>query len=215
LKQTDKYSTLVFLIQKLDEFRAFKRSDPEKLRNYFMSEGYSSLFERIKKDLDSIAFFPEKMPGVPKLMKAAAVARQLFPLCFFSFVLAFLIKIGVFKVLNQNLYSLFLFTPMVIIFGFIITDQIVRRKIAQYEESHSDLHLEEKMNIKRAVEELSAALCKKIRTYNLDPTKYRMRLFFGDYSGLQVESEYREKVMFLFRKKYLRFMVKPAGKKSR
>ena len=178
-----------------------------------MTEGYSSLFERIKPDLDSIAFVPERMSGVPNLIKAAAVIRQLFPLCFISFILALLIKLGIFKILNENLYYFFLITPVVIMFAFVLTDQIVRRTIARYENEHPDLHKEEKKNIKRATEELLSSLNKNIRIYNLDPVKYRMRLYFDDYSGLDIEREYRERVMFVFKKKYSRFMVKPKGKR--
>ncbi len=213
VKQTDKFLNILFLIQKLDEFRAFRRSNPENLRSYFMTEGHSSLFERIKPDLEKIAFVPEKIPGVPNLMKVAAVIRQLFPLCFISFVLAFLIKIGIFKILNESLYYFFMITPVVIMFTFVLMDQIARKMIVQYEDKHPDLHEDEKKNIKRAAEELLASLNKNISIYKLDPIKYRMRLYFDDYSGLEIESEYRERVMFVFKKKHSRFKAKPKSKR--
>lgn len=212
-KHIDRSLNILFLIQKLDEFRAFKRSNPENLRSHFSTEGYSSLFERIRPDLKNIAFIPEKMPGVPNLLKAAAVIRQLFPLCFISFVLAFLIKIGIFKILSENLYYFFMITPVVILFAFVFMDQVVRRMIGKYEDKHPDLHEKEKKNIKRAAEELLASLNREISIYKLDPIKYRMRLYFDDYSGLEIESEYRERVMFVFKKKHSRFKAKPKGKK--
>ena len=203
-----------FLILKLDEFRAFRRSNPERLRDSFMKTGNSKIFEQIKPALERIAFFPETIPKVASLMKSAALLRQLFPLCFFSIILAFLIRIGVFKIINTNLYNIFLYTPIVIMFMFIIIDQIVRRRIAAAEQKQPELHQIEKQQFKTAVQELLSQLNRELRIYKEDKTKYRLRLYFSDYKGVVIEKEYRENVMFVFKKQHSRFRALPTDKQG-
>ena len=210
-EKEEKLKALSFLIVKLDEFRALRRSDPERLRSAFLNAGFGGLFERIKADLERIAFFPETLPNLGGRLRLVGILRQLFPLCFFSIVLAFLIRIGIFKILDVKLYNFFLYIPIGIMFAFIVVDQSIRRVIGRYEEEHPELHATEREVCKRAVQELLDLLHREIRTYSLDTGKFRLRLYFDDYKGITVLKEYRERIMFVFKKKYSRFIVEPGS----
>jgi hypothetical protein len=202
----EKLKNLSFLIMKLDEFRAFRRSNPEYLRAPSVKCGVSHIFERIKPDLETIANFPETLPDVLKLIRVVVVLRKLLPLCIFSMVLALLIRAGVFKVLNPILFYIMLILPMSIMFLFIVVDQVVRRKIARAENNNPELHTKEKENIKQAINEITRRVSQDISVDRGEAEKYKMKLYFDDYKGVIANKEYRERVMIFVKKKYSRFL---------
>lgn len=194
-----------YLISQLDSVRAFRRVDPSKLEDSVNKTNAANVWSRIRPSIERIAYLPDSLPGLSNLIRITATLRLLFPLCFFSFILALLIRVGIFPVNNIFLYNLFLFGPLVIMFSFIVVDFIIRKKVARYEEEHPALHVEEKDQIKKAVEELILKFIREMKLYKENPDRYQMRLYFGDYRGTTVINEHREKIFGVFKRKYSTF----------
>ena len=150
----EKLAQFQYLVAQLDSIRAFRRIHPSKLEEPVMKTGTTNLWNRIRPGVEKIVFLPETIPGMASLIRTAATLRMLFPLCFFSFILGILIRVGIFAVASSALYNIFLIAPIVIMLAFVVVDFTIRKRVARYEEKHPDLHVEEKEQIKRAVEEL-------------------------------------------------------------
>ena len=138
-------------------------------------------------------------------IRVAATLRMLFPLCFFAFILGILIRVGILPLANAILYNLFLIAPIVIMLAFVVVDFTIRKRVARHEEQHPDLHVEEKEQIRRAIDELILQFIREMKLYKENPDRYQMRLYFDDYRGITVLNERRDKIFGVFNRSYSTF----------
>ena len=206
---------LHFLIQQLDGIRAFRRVDPARLEQSFERLELFRIWGSIKKEVGRIAYFPETIPGLPKLIKITTALRSLFPIALLSLALSVFIRLGILPMPTTSVYLIFLFVPLALMAVFISVDLTVRRRIAAQERADPELHNEEKRRIKAVIDELLNRLNIEIRLKKEDPNRYRMRLYFNDYPGIVVLSEKIDRVFGVFRRGYYRYVSVPSGKKSR
>jgi hypothetical protein len=206
---------LHFLIQQLDGIRAFRRVDPGGLQQSFERLELFRLWGSIKNDVHRIAYFPETIAGLPKLIKITTTLRSLFPIALLSLALSVFIRLGILPMPTTSVYLIFLFVPLAIMAAFISIDLTVRRRIAAAEKANPELHVEEKQRIKQVIIELLKRLNIEIRLKRDDPNRYRMRLYFNDYPGVVVLAEKFDRVFGVFRRSYYRHLSIPSGKKSR
>jgi hypothetical protein len=206
---------LHFLIQQLDGIRAFRRVDPGRLEQSFERLELYRLWGSIKKDVQRIAYFPEAIPGLPKLIRITTTLRSLFPIALLSLALSVFIRLGILPMPTTSVYLIFLFVPLTIMAVFISIDLTVRRRIAAEERANPELHAEEKQRIKAVIAELLKRLNTEIHLKKVDPNRYRMRLYFNDYPGILVLSEKLDRVFGIFRRSYYRYVSIPSGKNIR
>jgi hypothetical protein len=206
---------LHYLIQQLDGIRAFRRVDPARIQQSFERLELYRLWGRIKDDLQRVAYFPETIPGLPKLIRISTTFRSLFPIALISLALSVFIRLGIFPMPTQSVYLIFLFVPLAIMAVFISVDLTVRRRIAAAEKANPDLHLEEKKRIREVIVDLLNRLNIEIRLKKQDPSRYRMRLYFGDYPGITVLSEKVERVFGVFPRSYSRYLSVPSATKKK
>jgi hypothetical protein len=204
---------LHFLIRQLDSICAFRRAGTAALEASFQGVNLKNTWEKIKPDVETIAFFPNTIPEILKLVKSVALLRALFPICFFSFILSVLMMIGIIPVSNKFVLLFFLLLPIAVMLAFILIDLTIRRKIIKYEKEHSDLHSEEKRRIKKVVEELITKLSKRIKEQSESPSNFKMRLFYDDYKGIEILKRKRERVYGIFKKKYFTYIAVPSLKR--
>ena len=152
---------------------------------------------------------------MPKLIRITTTLRSLFPIALVSLVLSVLIRLGIFPLPTTSVYLIFLFVPLAIMAAFISVDLTVRKRIAAEERKNPQLHNEEKRRIKEVIDDLLNRLNIEIRLKNEDSSRYRMRLYFNDYSGDRVLAEKMERVFGVFRRSYYRYLSVPSGKKKR
>jgi hypothetical protein len=206
---------LHFLIQQLDGIRAFRRVDPGRIQQSFERLELYRLWGSIKNDVQRIAYFPETIPGLPKLIKITTTLRSLFPIALLSLALSVFIRLGILPMPTTSVYLIFLFVPLTIMAAFISVDLTVRKRIAAEERADPELHTEEKQHIKAVIDELLNRLNIEIRLKRDDPNRYRMRLYFKDYPGAVVLSEKIDRVFGVFRRSYSRYLSIPSGRKAR
>lgn len=206
---------LHFLIQQLDGIRAFRRVDPSRMEQAFARLELFKIWGRIKNDVQRIVYFPESIPGLPRLIKISTTLRSLFPIALLSLVLSVLIRLGIFPMPTPSVYLIFLFVPLAIVAAFVSVDLTVRKRIAAEEKKNPQLHIEEKRRIKEAVDDLLNRLNIEIRLKKEDPSRYRMKMYFGDYPGALVLSEKVERVFGVFRRSYSRYVSIPFRKRKK
>jgi hypothetical protein len=206
---------LHFLIQRLDGIRAFRRVDPEHLEKSFERLDLLGIWGRIKADVHRIAYFPETIAGLPRLIKITTTLRSLFPIALLSLALSVLIRLGIFPTPATSVYLIFLFVPLAILAAFVSLDLTVRKRIAAVEKQNPELHTREKQRIKEVVVDLLSRLNVEIRLKKEDPNRYRMRLYFDDYPGANIISEKVDRVFLVFPRSYSRYVAVPSGKRER
>ena len=204
---------LHFLIRQLDSICAFRRAGIEALEASFQRVNLTNTWEKIRPDVETIAYFPNTIPKILKLVKSVAFLRALFPICFFSFILSVLLMIGIIPVSNKFVSLFFLFLPTAVMIAFILIDFTIRRKIIKYEKEQPNLHSEEKRRIKKVIEELIIKLSKRIKRQSESPSNYKMHLFYDDYKGIEILKRKRESVYGIFKKNYFTYIAVPSLKR--
>lgn len=204
---------LHFLIRQLDSICAFRRTGTAALEASFQRVNLTNTWEKIKPDVETIAFYPNTIPEIFRLVKSVAFLRALFPICFLSFILSVLMMIGIIPVSNKFVSLFFLFLPIMVMIAFILIDFTIRRKIVKHEKEQPNLHSEEKGRIKKVIEELIMKLSKRIKKQRESPSNYKMRLFYDDYKGIEILKRKRESVYGIFKKKYFTYIAVPSLKR--
>jgi len=170
----------------------------------------TGVWKRIKHDVEGIVYFPNAIPGLPRLMKIVATLRTFFPLCLGLIIFSLLIRLGFVPMVPLTVFYALLVLPMLIIIAFVSVDFTIRRKVAKYEGEHPAMQSEEKEHIKAVVEELIMKLLKGIKSRGENPNDYKMKLFYGDYKGIMIIKERREKIYGIFKKKYSTYIAIPS-----
>jgi hypothetical protein len=201
----EKLAQFQYLVAQLDSIRAFRRVHPSKLEDSVAKTSSSNVWNRIKPGVEKIAFLPESIPGLPNFIRVAATLRMLFPLCFFAFIMGILMRAGIFPIVSVFFYNLLLIAPIVIMLVFVAVDFTIRRRVARYEEQHPDLHVEEREQIKRAIDELILQFIREMKLYKDNPERYQMKLYFNDYHGTTVINQRRESIFGVFKRRYSTF----------
>ena len=53
-------------------------------------------------------------------------------------------------------------------------------------------------------------LLKEIKSRGENPSNYKMKLFYGDYKGIMIIKERREKIYGIFKRKYSTYIAIPS-----
>ncbi len=209
-REIDKLSDLRYLILQLDSIRAFRRARTKGLDDSFERINSTSMWKKIRHDVEGIIYFPNTISGVLSLIKIVATLRAFFPFCLGLMIFALLIRLGFIPMVPLTVFYILFVLPVLIMGAFVSVDFIIRRKVAKYEGEHPAMQNEEKEHIKAVIEELITKLLKEIKSRGENPGDYRMKLFHGDYKGVMIIKERREKIYGIFKRKYSTYIVIPS-----
>jgi hypothetical protein len=197
----DRLDNLCQLIVNLDSIRAFRRVDPEVIREGFQimgSKEFTDMWKSIKHDVEKIVYSPiTEIKGLPTLMRLAAFLKLLTSLTSIFMVLVLAANLRPPEKLPIPLPMIFrgwiAFTiaitlSLTSIIALMTVDYTIRRKIIKYEEGHSEKFSAGRQRIKNVIEKLVEKLAEGIKQSGEDPQKYKMILFFK-YKGLKVIKE--------------------------
>lgn len=207
----EKLENLCQLILYLDGVRAFRRVEPELIKEGFQKMGtkeFTDMWKSIRHDVEKIAYNPiTEIRGLPTLMKLVALLKLLVPLSSIFMVLVIAAHFRPPEKLPLPLPSVFReWITLTIAFTFsfatiialVTLDYTIRRKIIKYEEKHCEKFSAGRERIRNVIERLVKVLAKELERNGEDPKKYKMILFFK-YKGLKVIKEDRGKIL---RRKY-------------
>lgn len=209
-REIDRLSDLRYLVLQLDGIRSFRRVGTEGIENSFKRINSTGVWRKIKPDVEEIVYFPNAIPGLLRLIKVVATLRKLFFTCLILMILALLIRFGFAPMLTPTIYYALLAFPMLIMLAFVSVDFTIRRRVAKYEEEHPTMQSGEKEHIKAVIEELIMKLLKGIKSRGENPNAYKMKLFYGDYKGIMIIKERREKIYGIFKRKYSTYIAIPS-----
>lgn len=198
----DSLGDIRYIIRQLDAIRAFRRNDPSRLAQVMEFRGLKDVYEKVRPSIEEIIYLPNRLPGIKVLLQITGTLRSFFTIAVISIVLAMLMRTGLFPVINLVIYRLLLYVPLVVLLGFVVTDFILRRRIAGYEKKHPNLHAEERENLRDAVNRVIARMQRDLRERQVSPDDYPLLLHFCDYEGLMVLKRVQPRSMLVFRKKY-------------
>jgi hypothetical protein len=214
-RRSTREGELGFLIQKLDGIRAFRRSNPQMIEDCFYKLYQEGLWNRIRKDVRAIAFFPNTIPQIGRLIKIAQVLRMFFPLATMAIIFAVVTRFGILPVLNRTLYFIMILIPALMIGSLLPLDLIIRRKVIKYQGARPDLFFEEKERIKGVVDELAIKLAVELKHRRQRADQYVMYLYFDDYKAMEILGEKPERMLGIIKKRYTRFKVVPSPVRKR
>lgn len=202
--------SLCNLIMTLDSIRAFRRFDPETIKEKFQSLGskeFTEMWKEIRHDVEKIAYVPLHVKGVPSLMKLVMILRALVPMVALLTLLSITARLPLYERILPKPLTIFKNPLAFVITGvasfatittLITVDFTIRRRIIRYEETHADKFSKGRERIEKVIERLIEKLAKEIKSRGEDPSKYKMTLYFK-YKGLKI---LREKRGGIFRRKY-------------
>lgn len=197
-KKQEDLKDLCLLISQLDGLRVFQRVKPEIIKDAFekmKSKDLEREWKKIRHDVEEIVYLPTKIQGLGTLVTLATILKLLIPA---SLIFVFLARVHFIVII-----TLAITIPNV----FIITDFIIRRKIAKYEEKHKEKFSKGKERIKEVTQRLILELMKKVKRSGGDPADYKIKLLFKDYKGIKIIKESRGRI---FKKKYPNYTVIPS-----
>lgn len=207
-------NALCHLIMILDGLRAFRRVQPETVKNAFMnlkSKDIAKKWTEIRNDVKKIVYMPLEIPKIEVWMKATLVLRYLFTISLIPSFLIFMSRFfsrsaGSLIYLDERIAAILIIFPLVIGQISIIFDYIVRRKVASYEQAHSEKYRYKREKIKTVTQMAIKKLAQLIRKWNEDPETYKLRLYFDDYDYIKVTKKSRGRI---FKRSYYVYEATP------
>ncbi|RLG76378.1 MAG: hypothetical protein DRO23_00855 [Thermoprotei archaeon] len=193
---------LIFIIESLDSYRVGKVKSIKPIESAFyeLSFDIPLKWKSIRRILEIILRFPLKNGRMFKWYRRLSMSKYLVyagvPILFVSAVLVYLPGYGI-------LPWLILLVGLVIVYTSTLMNIIGVRKIYRFYEEHIDELRSKTTKLKNAIQILINAMRKLISEYNMDPTKYALRLYNADYDGIEILAEPGR-----YRRKYL-CLVKP------
>ncbi|MEM4474311.1 MAG: hypothetical protein QXY75_04990 [Candidatus Bathyarchaeia archaeon] len=211
LDKKERLENLCQLISYLDGIRAFRRVEPELIKEGFQKMGskeFTEMWKSIRHDIEKIVYTPiTEIEGVQTLMRLVALLKLLTQLSSIFMVIVLACNLRPPEKLPIPLPPIFRGWPILtiaVMFSFammialVVVDYAVRRKIIKYEREHEDKFRPGRERLKIIIEKLVEKLAEELKLSGEDPQKYKMILFFK-YKGLKVIKENRGKIL---RRKY-------------
>jgi len=207
--QREELNNLCQLIVDLDSIRAFRRIEPELLKQSFQKTKSAEIMDEwkaIRHDVEKISYMPTEIEGLPTLMRLAAFLKLLAPVVSIFMVLTLASRGS--KTLPIPLPAIFGERAIFVIavslsFGltlaFVMVDYTIRRRVIKYEETHIEKFGTGRKRIENVIRKLVERLAKELKRRNEDPNNFKLTLYYK-YEGLKVIKESRGRIL---RRKYL------------
>jgi len=224
-KEIDPVSQLAQCITLLDDTRAYRRKDVERIDEAFAAlkktrfKEHYDMWVKARPAAEKIADMPLKIPGVPRMIRALAwikVANRVGLIVLIGFLAIQIVPVWR-RVLGQHpfgghafLYSMIAVMIVVIAMNCAtVVDYRIRKKIIRYEAETKDLYAPQREKMKECVGKMMKSLAKEANRSGKNPEYYKLVLYFDDYENTKVVNQWRPKVMFVFKKSYSHFEVVP------
>jgi len=224
-KEEDPVSTLARCIVLLDDLRAYRRKDIDKIDDTFsrlkksrFKEHYD-LWVKTRPSAERIVDMPLKVNGVRSLIRNLAwlkVADR-----FGIIVVIFLIAIQIVPAWkralgpdplggNLFLYSMVSVVAVVILVNLgTVIDYVIRKRIIAYESTTMDEYAADRNKMKDGVNKMMKSLAREANRSDSDPQQFGLVLYFDDYDHIQVIKQWKPKSLGLFKKSYNYYQVIP------
>jgi len=224
-KEEDPVSTLARCIVLLDDIRAYRRKDVERIEDTFSKlkksrfKEHYDLWVKVRPSAERIVDMPLKVEGVPRIIRSLAwlkVANR-----FGIIVVIFLIAIQIVPAWKRALgpqpfgghlflYSLVAVVAVVVLVNLgTVLDYIIRRRIIAYESSTTDEYAGDRNRMREGINKMMKSLAREANRSENNPQDFGLVLYFDDYEHIQVVKQWKPKSMGIFKKPYNYYQVIP------
>jgi hypothetical protein len=217
-KKVDPVSQLAQCIALLDDTRAYKRKDVDRIDMAFLElkktrfKEHYDMWVKARPAADKIADMPLKIPGVERMIRSLAwikIANRVGLIVLILFV-AIQIVPAWRRVLGPHpfgghafLYSMIAVLVVVVAMNYAtVVDYRIRKKVIRYEKETQDLYAPSREKMKECVNKMLRSLAREANRGGEKPEDYRMILYFDDYDNIKVVNKWRPKSMFVFKKPF-------------
>jgi hypothetical protein len=224
-EEEDPITTLARCIVLLDDIRAYRRKDVERIDEVFSRlkktrfKDHYEIWVKARPAAEKIVDMPEQVEGVPKLIRAISWLRVANRVALIGLVFFLAIQIVPiwrrtlgpdFLEGNAFLYSTISVLVLVVAMNFqTYLDFRVRKKIVAYEEATMDQYSSSREKMKSCVDKMLHSLAKETVKSGVDTRYWGLILYFDDYDNIQVVKQWRPKSMWIFKKSYNHYQVIP------
>ncbi len=224
-KEIDPVSQLAQCITLLDDTRAYRRKDVERIDEAFADlkktrfKEHYDMWVKARPAAEKIADMPLKIPGVERMIRTLAwikVANRVGLIVLIGFLAVQIVPVWR-TVLGRHpfgghafLYSMIAVLIVVIAMNYAtVMDYRIRKKVIKYEAETQDLYAPQREKMKECVGKMMKSLAKEANRSGKNPEYYKLVMYFDDYDNIKVVNQWRPKVMFVFKKSYSHFEVLP------
>jgi len=224
-KEMDPVSQLAQCITLLDDTRAYRRKDVERIDEAFVAlkktrfKEHYDMWVKARPAAEKIADMPLKIPGVQRMIRTLAwikVANRVGLIFLIGFLAIQIVPVWR-RVLGPHpfgghafLYSMIAVIIVVVAMNYAtVMDYRIRKKVIKYEAETKDLYAPQREKMKECVGKMMKSLAKEANRSGKNPEYYKLVLYFDDYDNIKVVNQWRPKVMFVFKKSYSHFEVVP------
>lgn len=217
-KKVDPVSQLAQCIAFLDDTRAYKRKDVDRIDQAFSElkktrfKDHYDMWVKARPAAEKIADMPLKIPGVERMIRSLAwikIANRVGLIVLIGFV-AIQIVPAWRRVLGPHpfgghafLYSMIAVLVVVVAMNYAtVVDYRIRKKVIRYEKETQDQYAPYRAKMKECVNKMLRSLAKEANRGGERPEDYRMILYFDDYDNIKVVNKWRPKSMFVFKKSF-------------
>jgi hypothetical protein len=224
-KELDPVSQLAQCIALLDDTRAYRRKNVERIDEAFAAlkktrfKEHYDMWVKARPAAEKIVDMPMKIPGVQGMISSLAwikVANRVGLIVLIVFLAIQIVPVWR-RMLGPHPFggNAFLYTVIVALIVVIamnyasVVDYRIRKKVIKYEAETKDLYAPEREKMKDCVGKMMKSLAKEANRSGTNPEYYKLVLYFDDYDNIKVVNQWRPKVMFVFKKSYSHFEVLP------
>lgn len=224
-KEIDPVSQLAQCITLLDDTRAYRRKDVERIDEAFADlkktrfKEHYDMWVKARPAAEKIADMPLKISGVERMIRTLAwtkVANRVGLIVLIGFLAIQIVPVWR-TVLGRHpfgghafLYSMIAVLIVVIAMNYAtVMDYRIRKKVIKYEAETQDLYAPQREKMKECVGKMMKSLAKEANRSGKNPEYYKLVMYFDDYDNTKVVNQWRPKVMFVFKKSYSHFEVLP------
>jgi hypothetical protein len=224
-KDEDPVMTLARCIGLLDDIRAYRRKDVEKIDGVFTELKKSRFREhyemwiKLRPSAEDIVDMPMNVKGVPELIRTLAWVKvgSRVALIVLVFFIAMMLVPAWKQVLGNDpfegngfLYATASVVAMVILMNASqIIDYRIRKKIIAYEEETTEKFKPAREKMKGGVDKMMYSLAREASRKGVDRRNFGLVLYFDDYNNMEVVDQWKPKSIGLFKKSYNHYQVLP------
>ncbi len=224
-KEEDPISTLARGIVLLDDLRAYRRKDVERVDEVFSElkktrfRDHYDAWVKARPHAEKIVDMPLRVPGVERMIQKLAwlkVINKIFLIVLVVFVAILIVPVWR-NMLGPEPLGGHAFTYAIIVATFVVAvmnistliDYKIRRKIVAFESQTMGEYASSRDKMKETVNKMLRSLGKEAHRTGVNPADLAIVLYFDDYEGIQVVKQWRPKSLGIFRKSYSHYQVIP------
>jgi hypothetical protein len=224
-KPEDPVITLARCINLLDDIRAYRRKDVEKIEQTFSRlkgsrfKEFYDMWVKLRPHAEKIVDMPMQVNGVRQMINRLAWVKLIGRVGLIVIILLLSLQIvpAWRRALGGNPFGGqgIIYVGIVVVFVAAlmnlssVMDYRIRKRVIAYEDATVDKYAPNRERMKEGVNRMLRSLGRESTRKGRDPRDFGLVLYFDDYDNIQVVKKWQPKSMGMFKKSYYHYQVLP------